>query len=316
MISGSSASKRHFTPTPLRQPHPLSIQKVDVQDEEYSSETPERMRNENFPGFPTCSVFVGMPGSGKTNTLIYMLLHAEFWYGFFDEIYFFGPTVKSDKLYERVKLPDDHIINEVDEMLPKLSEIINKQQGEVERDKKKAPKLLVVFEDITSFFYKIQNKTEFHRLYVQIRHLKGSVVSMVHKYKSFNRTCRMSSRHLLVWECNKSEREQLYHDFGPPQLTMKDWFEMMDEALTPSKDCPKPFFYINMSQPVTTRFRRCFTEVLELPDPRVPVDMGQAYLDFVTPKSKNPNFKPPSSFGKKRKGNSAPTAKKRKNLKK
>lgn len=246
--------------------HPLEIERVEVNDSEYLSEVPERMRNQNFPGFPSCSVFVGMPGSGKTNCFMHMMLSPNFWNKFFDEIYLFGPTVKSDKLYERIKVPEDHICSDPKKMLEKLEEILDKQQKAVEKDKKAAMKVLVIFEDLTSFFYKVQIKPEFQRWYTQFRHLKGTVVSMVHKYKAFNRTARMCTQHILVWECNKTEKKQLYEDFGPPQLDEHEWYNMVDEALTKTEDCKKPFFYINMTQPTTTRFRRNFTTIFQLPE--------------------------------------------------
>ena len=59
--------------------HPLKVRKVEVNDSEYKSEVPIRMRNKNFPGFPSCSVFVGMPGSGKSNCFMHMMLSEQFW---------------------------------------------------------------------------------------------------------------------------------------------------------------------------------------------------------------------------------------------
>ena len=244
--------------------HPLEIDKVQVNDSEYLSEVPPHLRNKNFPGFPSCTLFVGMPGSGKSNTFMHMMLSEKFWRGFFDEIYLFGPTVKSDKLYERIKVPDKNICADPKEMLAKCEEILDKQQAAVEKDKKEAFKVLVVFEDLTSFFNKVQNKPEFQRWYTQFRHLKGTAVSMVHKYKAFNRTCRMCTQHILIYECNRTERVALYEDYGPPTMDIKQWFEMIDYALTKTPDCPKPFFYINMTQPYPIRFRKCFTEILEI----------------------------------------------------
>lgn len=245
--------------------HPFKIERVAVSDPEYMSEVPERMKNKDFPGFPSCSVFVGMPGSGKSNCFMYMMLNPQFWFKFFDEIYLFGPTVKSDKLYELIKVPEDHICSDSKKMLEKLDEILEKQQKAVEGDKKEAMKVLCVFEDLTSFFHKVQSKPEFQRWYTQFRHLKGTAVSMVHKYKAFNRTARMCTQHILVWECNKTEIKQLYEDFGPPCLDENEWFDMVGYALTPTEDEPKPFFYINMTQPTPVRFRRCFTQILHLP---------------------------------------------------
>jgi hypothetical protein len=249
-----------------KEKHPLYVPRIPVKDPEFMSEVPERLKNKDFPGFPSTSVFVGMPGSGKTNTFIHMLTSPLFWNKFFDKIYLFGPTVKSDQLYEIIKVPDEQIVADQNEFLPKLKEALDQQQAMMESSKSEAPKLLFVFEDITSYYDKIQKKPEFARCYTQVRHLKGCSVSMVHKYKAFNRTARMSTQHILVWKCNKTEIKQLYEDFGPTSLTEKEWFDLVRYCHEPTEDCDKPFLYINMFAPEKTRFRKCFTEILELED--------------------------------------------------
>lgn len=250
--------------------NPLVVEKIKIDDPDYMSEVPERLRNQSFPGFPSCSVFVGMPGSGKTNTLIFMLRSSYMWNRFFDKIYLLGPTVKSDKMYETITVPEDQIIADQKDFLPKLEEILDEQQQLVEADKKEAPKVLFVFEDITSYYNKIQNTPGFARCYTQIRHLKGSSVAMVHKYKAFNRTARMSSQHILVWRCNKTEIKQLYEDYGPSSLNLKQWFALVDYCHTSSAETEKPFLYINMHVPEQIRFRKCFSEILKLKDPLSP----------------------------------------------
>jgi len=249
-----------------KEKHPLYVPRIPVKDPEFMSEVPERLKNKDFPGFPSTSVFVGMPGSGKTNTFIHMLTSPLFWNKFFDKIYLFGPTVKSDQLYEIIKVPDEQIVADQNEFLPKLKEALDEQQAMMESSKSEAPKLLFVFEDITSYYDKIQKKPEFARCYTQVRHLKGCSVSMVHKYKAFNRTARMSTQHILVWKCNKTEIKQLYEDFGPTSLTEKEWFDLVRYCHEPTEDCDKPFLYINMFAPEKTRFRKCFTEILQLED--------------------------------------------------
>lgn len=246
--------------------HPLKIRRVETKDPDYQSETPEHLRNTFFPGFPSCSVFVGPPGSGKTNVLMHMLLSPIMWNGFFDKVYLFGPTVKSDKMYERIHVAEDQICTDQKEFLPKLEEALKKQQRQVEDDKKAAPKILMVFEDITAFFNKIQQKPEFVRCYTQVRHLKGASVAMVHKWKAFNRTARMATQHILVWRCNKSEQKQLYEDFGPTSLTLDDWYKLVAYCHKPTDDDAKPFLYINTTVPEKIRFRKNFTEILELRD--------------------------------------------------
>lgn len=250
--------------------HPLKIHKVDTDDPDYESEVPKHLKNQYFPGFPSCSVFVGQPGSGKTNLLMYMLLSPIMWNKFFDKIYLLGPTCKSDKMYERIKVPEDQICTKQEEFMPFLTDILDEQQRKVEDDKKSADKILVVFEDITSFYNKIQQKPEFVRCYTQIRHLKGASVAMVHKWKAFNRTARMATQHICVWKCNRTDQKQLYEEFGPTRMSIKEWYELIDYCHQPTEDDPKPFLYINLTVPENMRFRKSFTEILNVRQSDVP----------------------------------------------
>lgn len=269
----------------------LKIDKVPVDDPEYVSEVPLQMRNEQFPGFPSCSLFVGSPGSGKTNCLIYMLLSPTFWNGFFDKVKYFGPTCKSDKLYKNIKKDDGDVCTDEKEFLPKLQKELDEIQSSVETSAKEAKKTLMIFEDMTSYYDKLQKSPQFVRCYVQIRHLKASSVCMVHKYKAFNRTCRMACNHLLIWECNRTEVDMLYEDFAPRSFTKDQWGEMVEYALKPTEEEPKPFFYINRKQPWETRFRRNFTQVLRLrPDAgitSVKDGMGNPRKSLSKPKRKS-----------------------------
>lgn len=248
----------------------LSIKKIEVPDPEYASEVPERMKNKHFPGFPSTVVFVGMPGSGKT-TVFFNLLHNKFmWNKFFDVIYLFGPTVKTDKQYKTIKLDEKNICDNPKEFIPKLEKILEDQTRKVQRDPKEADKVLFVFEDMTAFFDKIQNKPAFQRCYTQIRHLKGTSATMVHKWKAFNRTCRVSSQHILFWNKQGEEMEQLYKDFGPSNVSVDEWCDMVNYCLKPEKEGEKPFLYINLLAPEEERFRKSFTTIMYLNNARLP----------------------------------------------
>jgi len=76
--------------------HPYDIKVIPLEDPEYKSETPAHLQNKDIPGFPTTVLCVGGPGSGKSNLFGNFLL--GHWKGFFDKVYLFGPTVKSDKM--------------------------------------------------------------------------------------------------------------------------------------------------------------------------------------------------------------------------
>lgn len=268
--------------------HPLTIGKVEIPDAEYVSEVPERMRNKDFPGFPSCSMFLGKPGSGKTNTFIFMLKSPNFWNRFFDKIYLLGPTTQSDKLYKQIKVPEDQIVADEDEFIPKLQEWVEEQKSLVEADSADAPKCLFVFEDITSYFEHVQKTPAFARCYTQIRHLKGSSVAMVHKYRAFNRTARMATRHLLIWECNKTEQKEIYDDFGPSSLSLKEWYGLVRYCHEPTEHDEKPFLYINTMVPEKIRFRKGFYEILTLTDA---ADSGNKLLSNDQANKKRSNRK-------------------------
>lgn len=246
--------------------HVLDIPKVEPPDEDEKEKIPEHLGGKLFPGFPTTTVLVGQPGSGKTNLLIHMLTSPNFYKGFFDKVYFFGLTCKSDSLYKSVELPPEQIITDVDEFLPKLTQIIKEQQAACEANWNSADKICFVFEDLTSLFTKVQSSPQFIRCYTQIRHLKGSSFAMVHKYKAFNRTCRMCSLHVIFFKVNNTELEQLYNDFGSSYLNKKEFINLATYCLTASEESTHPFFYINLQAPEETRFRRNFTDIMKRVD--------------------------------------------------
>jgi hypothetical protein len=146
----------------------------------------------------------------------------------------------------------------------------------MKRDPSNAPKCLFVFEDITSFYHTLQSKPAFSRCFNQIRHLKSTAIAMVHKFKSFNRTCRMCAQHILAWPVNQSDVVQLYEEYGPVNMNKKQFGMMFEYATEPTEDCKKPFLYINMMAPEKNRFRRCFREILHVKDFDPKKKRGQA----------------------------------------
>ena len=51
---------------------------------------------------------------------------------------------------------------------------------------------------------------------------------------------------------------------GPKEISKKDFFEMVSYAITPSDDSPFPFLYIDVFAKPDDRFRRNYTERLEI----------------------------------------------------
>jgi len=263
-----------------QQPHPYAISKIEPPGADKKEKVPEHLKGEIFPGFPTTTVMVGQPGSGKTNLLISMLSGERFYKGFFDKVYLFGLTCKSDDLYKAISVPKDQIITEAKDIVPRLATIINEQQEAVENDWNSAEKLLFIFEDMTSLFARVQQSEEFVRCYTQIRHLKGSSIAMVHKYKAFNRTCRMASLHLICFKVNHTDIVQLHDDFGSSYVTLNEFMEIADFALKKESKEDHPFFYINLQAPEEDRFRRNFTTILRIDPNRKYTQLGRGKRKF------------------------------------
>lgn len=244
--------------------HPYTIDHLELKDPEYMNEVPERLRNKEIPGFPSTCLAIGRPGSGKTNFLLNLLTRNVFWYKFFDKIYLLGPTIKSDKLWQKIKIPDNQIVTDPNEFIKKLNEWTEQQVRAVELNPDTAPKCLFVFEDITAYHQTVQSHPDFIKCFTTIRHHKATAYANVHKLKAFNRTARLACQHIMIWPVTRTELDQVFDDYGPNKLHKKDFYEMCDDAWKPDKQVKKPFLYINMYANEEQRFRRCLTDIIDV----------------------------------------------------
>lgn len=209
---------------------------------------------------PFSMCVVGCSGSGKTVFTCTLLLNKKMFYKFFNEVYLITPTGSADDTFELLGLPKNNIITENFE--DRLKKIIEKQEGEVEqKGVLEADRVLVIFEDLTSL-KKLQNSAEFTKIYVQNRHLNISVISCVHKYRAFNRTCRMNSNHLIIFPCTNSEREIIADENATPNWNKKTFSTMLSHAFTPNEQNKRPFLWINNKAQPEDRFRKNLTRIL------------------------------------------------------
>lgn len=259
-----------FSSAPKTQPgdnkdgHPYQVERIDIPDPEYKSETPEHLQNQDIPGFPSTVAVIGKPGGGKSNLIMNLLTRKVFWLNFFDKVYLLGPTVKADKLFKTIKVPDDQIVDEPETFISKLVEWTEKQKQAVKSDYATAPKCLFYFEDITAYRWNVQNNPEFVKCFTTIRHHKSTAIVAFHKYTALERTARINCMHICIFEVLSSDIQYIYKEYCPPSLNLDDFTEMCIWCWKPDEKSKKPFLYINMYASSDRRFRRCFTDVIDV----------------------------------------------------
>jgi len=69
-----------------------------------------------------------------------------------------------------------------------------------------------------------------------------------------------------MFPSRSSEIERLYNEHGPKELSKRDFQELVSYAIKPSEEDSYPFLYVDCFAPTKSRFRRGFTNVLEIHD--------------------------------------------------
>lgn len=226
------------------------------------------MKKGIIPSHPSSTMLIGGSGSGKTTCLLYMIKHLmkdcdgdRFFTA--ENTYLFSFSGKSDPSFAHLGLDEDTNIFSED-LIDNLDMVIDEQREEVEAIGLKNAKIkLLIFEDVTGS-KKFINSKNFTKSWIGLRHIGVSVISCSHKYSAISRVCRLSCSNIMIFPSQTTEKDRLRDDHGPPSLNKKNFNELVEYAWTPEDDFERPFLYINMKKPFSTRFRKGFHQVLEI----------------------------------------------------
>lgn len=237
----------------------ILIPKPSKKNKKKIYETP-LMKSGFIPSHPESVNIVGASGSGKSVVITWML--EKFYDNYFDEIYLFAFTGKSDSGFKNLKIKDENIYTE--DMAAQLSSLFNKTKTNIEQKSfNKSPRILVILEDVSSSPKFIRSKV-FTRAFTEARHLNISVWTASHKYKILSPVARSNSMNLLLFRMPNSETEQIIKDWSPPSYSKKEFKALIDYAHDPTDKLPRPFLYIKAKEPFKTRYRKGFAEIMEL----------------------------------------------------
>jgi hypothetical protein len=214
-----------------------------------------------IPKHPSRCIYNGKSGSGKSNLLINMMVKKEFYKGYFDEVYLISPTAnKADDLPKYLGLDEKNMFNELDPEI--IQKILDNQVKKVEeKGVDKAPKVAVILDDIQSS-PAFMRSNPFTQLFIAGRHYSISVFVCCQQFKRLPKVCRLQASNIFFFPSSLSEVETLCDEFCPPNMSKKDFKEMIKYATNE----PYQFLHINMFCHFKDRYRKNLDEVLELVD--------------------------------------------------
>jgi hypothetical protein len=225
------------------------------------------MEDNIIPQHASAVVFCGRSGSGKSNLLVNLAERPEFYgktkkdnpkTGYFDLVFMFSPTCHHDDLPKYLDIPPNRMYDRNFE--PPLKHIIKTQKDIIEKKGlDKAPKLLIIFDDIISQ-KKFMNSEFFTQMYIQNRHLGISTWVCTQSFNKIPRVCRLQANNLFIFAGSGSETEILTAEFCPPHTNKKQFENLIKHATNERYN----FLHINMRCPPEERYRRNLDTILTI----------------------------------------------------
>jgi hypothetical protein len=201
---------------------------------------------------------VGSSGSGKTNFLLNLLSRDCFYKNYFNSILVVSPTaLHLDETYKSLKLPDHNYYEPKTEVLETLMEIME-ERIEDAGGKHKAPKVLLILDDIVSY-KKFCNSAILLKFAVMSRHWNISMVILSQAYHRIPKSVRLQMSSIVYFKGSNRELDVLADDFGAPGYTHKQFKQKISEATNERYS----FVFIDTNRPMGEgRYKRNLAQPL------------------------------------------------------
>lgn len=242
--------------------NPIDITKLETK----KSNLPQTMYMdlEIINKFPSMLLCVGKSGSGKSNVIANMMMKKEFLGKFFDQVYLFSPTAKSDDLVEHLKLKKENIVDKLDKSaIVKLNKIVDDNTEKIKKNgiasTARNSKILIICDDCIS--HKLFIKSDILIMLATAgRHALISTIICTQSYTKVPRVIRLQAQGLIIFPSSNDEIELLADDLTPPNVSKKHFIEMIKYAT----DEPYSFLFVNHHvKNQRDKFRKNFNEIIE-----------------------------------------------------
>lgn len=210
-----------------------------------------------IPKHPFRMYLCGASGSGKTVTLINLLLKSSF-YGpdekgekyFNGGIFVFSPTAMNglDDSYKVLDIPSEYFLPPDEKA---ISYIFKKQEQAIKRNGvAESKRLCFVFDDIQAS-PKFMQSPAFLQSFLQSRHYNTSVLVCGQAYHRLPKPCRLNCSSIIYFKGSNRELETIVDDFCAPGLNKGQFSELVEDATREKYS----FLFMDINQPIEKRYR-------------------------------------------------------------
>jgi hypothetical protein len=216
---------------------------------------------------PSAGCMLGPTASGKSTSMVALLVKGGPYAHVFDSIFLFSPSSRIDSAYEPLAKHIETLKNKggmvAEWDVGKLNQIIDEQRRATEEEKLRNQKTpltscLLILDDWADHPEYMKSGI-ITQLFVRNRHYGLTVWVLSQKMTAVSLTCRVNFRWILVWRLRShKEMECVLHELSAIH-PVKTLLEMYNMAVS---DAPYSFWYVNMTAKVEDMFWIRFEEKL------------------------------------------------------
>lgn len=161
-----------------------------------------KFHNEHFT-----TLFIGKPGSGKTNLLYSFMKSPKIFKKVWHNIFLFQPSHSRASMKDKIfdTLPDDHKFDEL--TVENLDNVIN-----IIKEEDKKYNNCIIFDDMGAYLKDHDIMTLLKELIFNRRHLRTSIIFLCQTWLSVPKDIRKLFSNIFCFKCAKNELKQIFDE--------------------------------------------------------------------------------------------------------